>query len=129
MAHTMKITIYHNPSCGSSRNALFAIRAAGHLPRIVDYQKTPLSRDELAALIARMAVPVRSVMRPTESLFRELGLDDSAIGDDALLDAMAKHPILLNRPIVVVESGARWAGRLCRPSETVKEMLAAALAA
>jgi arsenate reductase (glutaredoxin) len=123
----MKITIYHNPSCGSSRNALFAIRAAGHLPRIVDYQKTPLSRDELAALIARMDVPVRSVMRPTEPVFRELGLDEA--GDDALLDAMAKHPILLNRPIVVVESGARWAGRLCRPSETVKEMLAAALAA
>ena len=123
----MKITIYHNPSCGSSRNALFAIRAAGHLPRIVDYQKTPLSRDELAALIARMAVPVRSVMRPTEPVFRELGLDDA--GDDALLDAMASHPILLNRPIVVVESGARWEGRLCRPSETVKEMLAAALAA
>jgi arsenate reductase len=127
MSHPMKITIYHNPSCGSSRNALFAIRVAGHLPRIVDYQKTPLSRDELAALIARMDVPVRSVMRPTEPLFRELALDDA--NDDALLDAMAKHPILLNRPIVVVESGARWAGRLCRPSETVKEMLAAALAA
>ena len=129
MAPTMKITIYHNPSCGSSRNALFAIRAAGHLPRIVDYQKTPLSRDELAALIARMGVPVRSVMRATEPMFRELGLDDASVSDDALLDAMAKCPILLNRPIVVVESGARWAGRLCRPSETVKEMLAAALAA
>jgi len=129
MAHTMKITIYHNPSCGSSRNALFAIRAAGHLPRIVDYMKTPLSRDELAALIARMDVPVRSVTRSTEVLFRELGLDDPSVSDDALLDAMAKHPILLNRPIVVVESGARWAGKLCRPSETVKEMLAAALAA
>ena len=92
-------------------------------------ERNLLTSDELAALIARMDVPVRSVTRSTEVLFRELGLDNPGVSDDALLDAMAKHPILLNRPIVVVENGAQWAGKLCRPSETVKDMLAAALAA
>ncbi len=116
----MQITIYHNPNCGTSRNVLAAIRAAGHAPTIVEYLKTPLTRDEIKALVERMRVPVRSVVRAKESLFAELGLADA--GDDALLDSMAKHPVLLNRPIVVTPGGAK----LCRPSETVQALLVAA---
>jgi arsenate reductase len=115
----MNITIYHNPGCGTSRNTLGAIRAAGHEPVIVEYLKTPPTRDELKSLIARMSVRTRAVVRTKEPLFRELGLDEKDVGDDELLDAMIAHPILINRPIVVTERAVR----LCRPSETVKELL------
>lgn len=120
----MEITIYHNPDCGTSRNALAAIRAAGYEPRIFEYLKTPLSRGALAALASRMSVSVRSLVRTKEPLFRELGLDDKDVTEDEMLDAMAEHPILLNRPIVVVQNGGKIAVRLCRPSETVKTFLA-----
>ena len=120
----MEITIYHNPDCGTSRNALFAIRAAGHEPRIFEYLAQPLSRGAIAALANHMNVPVRSIVRRKEPLFRELGLDERDVTEDELLDAMAEHPILLNRPIVVVQTGGKIAVRLCRPSETVRALLA-----
>jgi arsenate reductase (glutaredoxin) len=114
----MNITIYHNPSCGTSRNVLAALREAGYEPRIVEYLKTPLSREAIAGLLARMKVPARSIVREKEKLFGELGLQQA--GERGLIDAMARHPILMNRPIVEIEGGAV---RLCRPSETAKELL------
>jgi arsenate reductase len=120
----MQITIYHNPDCGTSRNALVAIRAAGHEPRIFEYLTARLSRGAIAALIERMDIPVRKVVRAKEPLFRELGLDNADVGEDELLDAMAEHPVLINRPIVVVQSNGRITARLCRPSELVKSLLA-----
>jgi arsenate reductase (glutaredoxin) len=116
----MQITIYHNPKCGTSRNALAAIRAAGYEPRIVEYMKTPFTRSELLDLLARMHLHIRDVVRKKEPLFRELRLDERDVGEDELLDAMIENPILINRPIVVTDNAAR----LCRPSETVKELLA-----
>jgi len=121
----LEITIYHNPDCGTSRNALFAIRGAGHEPRIFEYLKTPLSRGAIVELARRMNVPIRSILRRSEPLFRELGLDERDVTETELLDAMAEHPILLNRPIVVVQNGGNTTIRLCRPSETVKALLAA----
>jgi arsenate reductase len=121
----LEITIYHNPNCGTSRNALFAIRAAGYEPRIFDYLQTRLSRGAIAALVNHMNVPVRSIVRRKEPLFAELGLDGRDVTEDELLDALAEHPVLLNRPIVVVQNGGKITVRLCRPSETVKELLAA----
>jgi arsenate reductase len=115
----MDVTIYHNPRCGTSRNTLEMIREAGIEPRIVEYLKTPPGRAELAGLIARMGVPVRAVLRAKEDLAGEIGLRDPAVGDDALLDAMAAHPILIERPIVVSDKGVR----LCRPAEAVRELL------
>jgi arsenate reductase (glutaredoxin) len=116
----MEVTIYHNPNCGTSRNALAAIRAAGFEPRIVEYLKTPISRGELKSLIARMHVAVRDVVRKKEPLFQELRLDERDVGEEELLDAMIENPILINRPIVATEKAAR----LCRPSEIVKDFLA-----
>jgi arsenate reductase len=116
----MQVTIYHNPNCGTSRNALAAIRAAGHEPRIVEYLKTPPTRVELKDLIARMNLAIRDIVRKKEPLFRELRLDERDVGEDELLDAMIENPILINRPIVATDRAAR----LCRPSELVKEMLA-----
>ena len=120
----MEITIYHNPDCGTSRNALFTIRAAGHKPRIFEYLKTPLSQGAIAELAKRMNVPIRSLARRREPLFRELGLDERDVTEEELLDAIAQHPILLNRPIVVVQNGEKTTVRLCRPSETVKTLIA-----
>ena len=122
----MQITIYHNPKCSTSRNVLAAIRAAGHEPRIFEYLETPLSRGALAALVKGMDAHVHDVVRRKEPLFRELGLDGEEVSEDELLDAMAEHPILLNRPIVVVQDGRKTTIRLCRPSETVKALLAEA---
>jgi arsenate reductase len=113
------ITIYHNPACGTSRNVLAFIRESGEEPRIVEYLKTPPSRDELAALIARMGLPVRDVLRRKGTPYDELGLDDPKWSDEELLDFMMAHPILINRPIVVTPKGVR----LCRPSETVLDLL------
>ena len=113
------ITIFHNPQCGTSRNTLAMIRNSGAEPTVVHYLQTPPSRAELLALIAAMGVPVREVMRQKEPLYTELALDNPALGDDALVDAMLEHPILINRPIVVTPLGTR----LCRPSETVLQIL------
>ena len=113
----MTVTIYHNPQCGTSRNVLALLKERGHTPAVIEYLKTPLSKDALAALVAEMGVPVRDLVRAKEALFAELGLADAT--DDALLDAMAAHPILMNRPVVRTEKGVK----LCRPSETVAELL------
>ncbi|NML60912.1 arsenate reductase (glutaredoxin) [Massilia sp. RP-1-19] len=115
----MTVTIYHNPLCGTSRNTLAMIRNAGIEPEVVDYLSATPSRDALAAMIAQAGLTVREAIRSKESVFAELGLDNPALGDDALLDAMVAHPILINRPFVVTPAGAR----LCRPSEAVLEIL------
>jgi arsenate reductase len=115
----MEITIYHNANCGTSRNALAAIRAAGYEPRIIEYLKTPPSREELKTLVARMGLTVRQLVRKREPLFTTLRLDERDVGEDELLDAMIENPILINRPIVVTDIGAR----LCRPSELVNTLL------
>jgi arsenate reductase len=115
----MMVTIYHNPDCGTSRNALGLIRNAGEEPRIIEYLKTPPSRDELKGLIARMQMPVRAVLRQKGTPYDALGLADPKLTDDQLLDAMMAHPILINRPIVVTPKGVK----LCRPSEAVLDIL------
>jgi arsenate reductase (glutaredoxin) len=117
----MDVIIYHNPDCGTSRNTLGMIRNAGIEPHVIEYLKTPPSRPLLKQLIARMGISVRDLLREKGTPFRELGLDDPNFSDDELLDAMIAHPILINRPIVVTASGVR----LCRPSETVLELLPA----
>lgn len=113
------ITIYHNPACGTSRNTLALIRNSGAEPTVIEYLKTPPSRERLGELIRRMGVPVRDVLRQKGTPYAELGLDDPALTDDQLLDAMMAHPILINRPIVVTPLGVR----LCRPSEAVLDIL------
>ncbi|MEO8014659.1 MAG: arsenate reductase (glutaredoxin) [Polaromonas sp.] len=113
------ITIYHNPQCGTSRNVLALIRNTGAEPEVIEYLKTPPTRGKLLELIARMGLPVRDAMRQKEALYGELALDNLALGDDALVEAMLAHPILINRPIVVTPLGTR----LCRPSETVLDIL------
>ncbi|MBC7881937.1 MAG: arsenate reductase (glutaredoxin) [Anaerolineae bacterium] len=115
----MTISIYHNPACGTSRNVLGLIRNSGEEPHIIEYLKTPPSRDELVSLIARMNMPVRDLLRRKGTPYDELHLDDPALTDDQLIDAMIAHPILINRPIVVTSKGVK----LCRPSETVLEIL------
>src|ERR1700749_1684618 len=115
----MDVTIYHNPDCGTSRNTLGLIRNAGIEPHVVEYLKTPPSRALLKQMIERMGVSVRSVLREKGTPFSELGLANSGLTDDQLLDAMMAHPILINRPIVVTPRGVR----LCRPSETVLDLL------
>lgn len=115
----MDVTIFHNPRCGTSRDTLALIRAAGIAPRVVEYLATPPTRAELADLVARAGLPVRGLARSKEALFAELGLDDPAVGDDALLDAMVAHPILINRPLVATPKGVR----LCRPAWLVHEIL------
>ncbi|SFC35800.1 arsenate reductase [Polaromonas sp. OV174] len=113
------ITIYHNPRCGFSRNTLGLIRNTGAEPEVIEYLLTPPSRETLQALIAQMAMPVREMMRRKEALYEELQLDNPALSDDALIDAMLAHPILINRPIVVTPLGTR----LCRPAEGVLDIL------
>ena len=113
------ITIYHNPKCGTSRNVLALIRNTGAEPEVIEYLLTPPTREKLLELITQMAVPVRDAMRRKEALYEELALDNPALGDDALVDAMLAHPVLINRPIVVTTLGTR----LCRPSEAVLDIL------
>ncbi|WP_319517297.1 arsenate reductase (glutaredoxin) [uncultured Martelella sp.] len=115
----MPVTIYHNPKCGTSRNVLAMIRQSGVEPEIIEYLKTPPTRDRLVALIAEMSIPVRDLLRRKGTPYDELGLDDPALSDDVLIDAMMDHPILINRPIVVTAKGTK----LCRPSETVLDIL------
>jgi arsenate reductase (glutaredoxin) len=114
-----RVTIYHNPACGTSRNVLGLIRNSGVEPTVIEYLKTPLSRDELVDLIGRMAIPVRDLLRRKGTPYDELGLDDPHWTDDALIDQMLAHPILINRPIVVTPLGIK----LCRPSEEVLDIL------
>lgn len=120
-ASPMDVIIYHNPDCGTSRNALAMIRNAGIEPHVVEYLKTPPARPLLKQLIARMQIPVRALLREKGAPFQELGLQNQNLTDDELLDAMMSHPVLINRPIVVTPNGVR----LCRPSEQVIELLPA----
>lgn len=115
----MDVIIYHNPACGTSRNVLALIRNSGVEPHVIDYQKCTPTRLLLAQLIARAGLTVRELLRQKGTPYKELGLDDSAIGDEALLDAMIAHPILIDRPLVVTPKGVR----LCRPSERVIDLL------
>ncbi len=115
----MDVTIYHNPQCGTSRNVLGLIRDAGIEPRVIEYLKTPPSRAELEDLIARMGVPVRALLREKGTPYAELGLANPKLTDAQLIDAMMAHPILINRPIVVTPNAVK----LCRPSQTVLELL------
>ena len=116
-----KVTIYHNPKCGTSRTTLALIREAGIEPEIVEYLKTPPTRTVLTGLIKQSGGSARDLLRVKEPLAAELGLDDPKVSDAKIVDAMMEHPILLNRPIVVTARGAR----LCRPPETVHEILSA----
>ena len=115
----MSIVIYHNPACGTSRKVLAAIRETGAEPEIVEYVKTPPSREKLKELIAATGLSVRYVLRKRGTPYNELGLDDPKWTDDALIDVMVAHPILIERPIVATPKGAR----LCRPAEKVLEIL------
>lgn len=115
----MDIIIYHNPDCGTSRNTLAMIRNAGIEPHVIEYLKTPPTRTMLTNLITRMGISVRALLRQKGTPCADLGLDNPDLSDDALIDAMMAHPILINRPIVVGPKGVR----LCRPSEQVLDLL------
>jgi arsenate reductase len=115
----MDVTIYHNPRCGSSRNTLGLIRNTGVEPTIIDYLANPPSHALLKAMIGAAGLSVREAIRPKEAAYAELNLDNPALGDDALIDAMLAHPELINRPFVVTPHGVR----LCRPAEQVLEIL------
>lgn len=115
-----KVVIYHNPACGTSRNVLAMIRASGVEPEVIEYLKTPPSRVRLVELIAAIGEGVRAVLREKAPPYQELGLDDPALSDDVLVDAMMQQPILINRPIVVTDKGVK----LCRPAELVQSLLA-----
>ncbi len=121
MPAAMDIIIYHNPGCGTSRNTLAMIRNAGVEPHVVEYLKTPPARALLAQLIARAGLTPRALLREKGTPYAELGLGNPALTDDQVLDAMMAHPILINRPLVVAPRGVK----LCRPSDTVLELLPA----
>ena len=114
-----KITVYHNPNCGTSRNVLALIREKGEEPEVIEYLKTPPTRAKIQELVRAMGVRVRDILRQKGTPYDELGLDNPTLTDEQLLDAIEQHPILMNRPIVVTPKGVR----LCRPSETVQELL------
>ncbi len=115
----MDITLYHNPHCSKSRATLALIRGAGIEPRVIDYVQTPLDKEALRDLVARVGLPVRALLRDGEKLYGDLSLEDPALSDEQLLEALAANPLLLNRPIVVTANG----GRICRPPELVLELL------
>ena len=115
------IVIYHNPACGTSRNTLAMIRNAGIEPLVVEYLKTPPSRDMLESLLARAGLTARALLREKGTPFAELGLDNPALTDAELIDAMLAHPVLINRPLVASPLGVK----LCRPSEEVLDLLPA----
>jgi arsenate reductase (glutaredoxin) len=115
----MTVTIYHNPACGTSRNTLAMIRQSGEEPEVIEYLKNPPDRAGLVELIRAMGIPVRALLREKGTPHAELGLADPKWTDDQLIDFMLAHPILINRPIVVTPKGTR----LCRPSETVLDLL------
>ena len=115
------ITIYHNPACGTSRNTLALIRNSGVEPQVIEYLKTPLSKAQLQAMLSTLGIGARDLLRQKGTLFEELKLDDPSWSDEALVNFMAEHPILMNRPIVLTPLGAR----LCRPSEAALDLLPA----
>jgi arsenate reductase len=115
----VSVTIYHNPACGTSRNVLALIRNSGEEPHVIEYLKTPPTRNELVGLIQRMGISAREALRRKGTPYDELGLADPKWKDDELIDFMMQHPILINRPIVVTPIGVK----LCRPSETVLDIL------
>ncbi|MEF9443339.1 arsenic resistance N-acetyltransferase ArsN2 [Burkholderia sp. 1B3(2022)] len=115
----MSVTIYHNPECGTSRNVLALLRTAGEDPQVIEYLQTPPDRETLKRLIADSGMAVRDMLRIKGTPYKELGLDDPALQDAQLIDAMLAHPILINRPLVVAPRGTR----LCRPSDTAVELL------
>ena len=125
MPDDFPVTIYHNPDCGTSRNALAMIEAAGYAPQVVEYRKTGWTRELLMRLLIDMAALPREVLREKGTPAADLGLLDPGVSDDAILDAMLAHPILVNRPIVVTPKGTA----LCRPSEAVLPLLGRAPAA
>jgi arsenate reductase (glutaredoxin) len=112
-------TIYHNPGCGTSRKVLGILREAGAEPRVIEYLKTPPTRAELKSLLARLGMTPRQLLRRRGTPYDQLGLSDPAKTDDALIDAILAHPILMERPIVVTEKGVR----VCRPPGTVMDLL------
>ena len=116
---TTDVTIYHNPTCGTSRKVLGLLRDAGVRPRVIEYLKTPLTRDEMKALLMQLGMTPRDILRRKGSLFAELGLDDPAKSDEILLDALQSHPVLMERPIVATARGTR----VCRPAERVNDLL------
>lgn len=113
------ITIWHNTGCSTSRKVLDLLRAEGHTPRIVEYLKTPPSRAEIAAVVQQLGIPARGLLRKKAPPYQELGLDDPNLTDDQALDAMAAHPVLIERPVVITDKGAR----IGRPVEAVREVL------
>ena len=115
----MTVTIYHNPACGTSRNTLAMIRASGVEPEVIEYINHPPSRERLIELVNATGGNIRALIRENGTPYAELGLDDTNVSDDALIDAMLQHPILINRPIVVTNKGVN----LCRPSELVLDLL------
>ncbi len=115
----MSVTIYHNPDCGTSRNALAMIRQSGEEPEVVEYLKHPPSRSRLIELVKAMGIPVRALLREKGTPYAQLGLADPKWSDEELIDFMLAYPILINRPIVVTHKGTR----LCRPSEAVLDLL------
>ena len=115
----MSIKIYHNPNCGTSRNSLAMIEASGQTPEVIEYLKTPPTREQLENLIAMMHITPRELLRQKGTPYDALRLDNPALTDEQLIDAMLAQPILINRPIVVSDKGAR----LCRPSERVLALL------
>ncbi len=113
------LVIYHNPECGTSRNVLGLIRNAGIEPHVIEYLKTPPSRALLVELIDRAGITPRELLREKGTPYAELGLGDTSLSDEALVDTMMAHPVLINRPLVVSPLGVK----LCRPSETVLDLL------
>ena len=114
-----KVTIYHNPNCGTSRTVLALLNERGEKPEVIEYLKTPPTREEIREIVRASGGTLRDLLRQKGTPYDELNLGDPSLTDDQLLDAIEEHPILLNRPIVVTPQGAR----LCRPSETVHEIL------
>jgi arsenate reductase len=119
MAEVSKVVIYHNPDCGTSRNVLAIIEAADYTPTVIEYLKTGWTRPQLLGLFAVAGLTPREALRTSKSPASELGLLDSSVDDEALLAAMLEHPVLVNRPIVCTAKGVK----LCRPSETVLDLL------
>lgn len=115
----MPVTIYHNPLCGTSRKTLEILRESGADPRVIEYLRTPPSRDELKRIYQRAGISPREGLRAKEPIAQELGLTRPDVSDDEILDAMMEHPILINRPLVETDKGAR----LCRPQDVVREIL------
>src|SRR5690606_16613799 len=115
----MNPQIYHNPNCGTSRNALAMLKASGEVPEVIEYLQTPPSRARLVELLSMMEIAPRDLLRRKGTPYDELKLDDPSLSDEQLIDAMVQHPILINRPIVVTAKGAK----LCRPSEAVLDLL------